>query len=159
MSRANSAGEILLLSRYRAKRMTLVTNAATDSQAFSYRHGDRRTGGFRRNVAGMARTGADHFRKRLADHREATGATLQAIADKVGVAKSTIQRYETAGKKGRVPEEQHWHNIAAVLGCYVEELFLPPDVAQVVHVFLKAQGKPLPALPENKKLPIRKLEG
>jgi DNA-binding XRE family transcriptional regulator len=78
----------------------------------------------------MVTNGSEHLRQRLI----ACPLKDTEIAQRLGVTRQTPFRWRQGT---RVPEAHLWPAIADLLGCYEEELFLPPDIAEVVRVWIK----------------------
>ena len=58
--------------------------------------------------------------KSIQSKREAIGATQQAMADALGVDRSTVTKWEAAGT---YPRPRFLPKIAAFLGCTTDELY------------------------------------
>lgn len=140
IERLNSAGEILLFARYSAKRMgRSVTRPATDGQAVCCRCGDRHPPYRCGSIVAMAGNGSDHLRRRLLAHP----LDDTQMGRVVGVSRQAPHRWRN-GK--RVPEPSLWPRIAEMLGCFEEELFLPPDIARMVRLWIEQkEGRQVPS--------------
>lgn len=58
--------------------------------------------------------------KSIQTKREAIGATQQAMADALGVDRSTVTKWEA---EGTYPRPRFFPKIAAFLGCTIDELY------------------------------------
>lgn len=147
IARAKSAGVVLDFAKYSDRRMLSVTSAATDGQAPRYRRGSRQWTPPPAIIAAMATTGVDHFRARLLAYQRASGRGWDDIARELGIARQTPYRW---ARGDRIPDPPQWPLIAALMECYTEELFLPPDIASLVRLWMTQQGRPRPQFPKKK---------
>lgn len=75
------------------------------------------------NITSMVKK-LDNPPNRIREQRQARGLTLQAVADRLGVTKTQISRFETGEREVDLP----WlRRIAAALGTNVGQLLTPED--------------------------------
>ena len=67
----------------------------------------------------------------IREHREAKGLTQEQLADRLGVTKGAVSRWEAKPRKAqeqrRIPDINVLAAIAEALGIHTEDLYHPPD--------------------------------
>lgn len=71
-------------------------------------------------MSDMMTFGGGHVR--IKEYRKAKGMTQAELAEQMGVARTTVTMWETAG---RIPYVTQLFQLARIFGCKIDELFLP----------------------------------